>query len=630
LPIPNLKAPPQLRYWPIGLVIPYPAGIIKIPLPIVWIPLIVISTPIGNIVIFLTINGVFISPVVFFVSSNGFKQHIITIRGSSEKFGFSAQDDIFKPGLLLPLGIIAAKEKAARAANDATNGKYSQFSDAEKQKILQSNKKLEQAKSIATDSGNTVRLLKLSKKIIEFQQLISGESSLEILSNNLDRGESPMDAIEKVKTAIGQRLNEIGRPEMRSVNKLKEKIINRRDKILSNLQKSLEKGDTDEAAQLREQSKSEGVPLSDKINAITEDMKEFYNKIKFPKIIIPNDSSAIDPKQNAINEAIISTFEYINIHGTQFFSRENLRVNKLLIVQLLKIKPKIKEKSNDIPKKEGKINIDENIAEVKAFLKDTTAEVIDFVTGRGEIKDPKKIDAQISDLTQQLEKETDPVKRKKLQKKIDSANQELSESFEKTLNKNFIGLTIPIIDAQSQLKVDFDPFAPCCAKKIPAFEADPFSPAVLAMDAAKLTLDSYISSLDSIQIKKFLGGRSNVSSEDLISGYIEIIKQQIPSSIIIPAPALSPVLLLKSISGGLLSLFEPKAPNLAAQPQLPSTIVIDLNILKAPLLDFLIKFLLNCLPSPESQSTSSSQLSSSISSQDKIGDSVAGQSQPVN
>lgn len=49
------------KYWAVGLII---AGV-RVPLPIIWIPLIVLNTPIGIFVIWLTINGIVICPTVW-------------------------------------------------------------------------------------------------------------------------------------------------------------------------------------------------------------------------------------------------------------------------------------------------------------------------------------------------------------------------------------------------------------------------------------------------------------------------------------------------------------------------------------------------------------------------------------
>jgi hypothetical protein len=53
------------NYWTIGLLIPNPSGIVKVPLPIIWKPLLCVKTNFGILVLWLTINGVIIYPVVW-------------------------------------------------------------------------------------------------------------------------------------------------------------------------------------------------------------------------------------------------------------------------------------------------------------------------------------------------------------------------------------------------------------------------------------------------------------------------------------------------------------------------------------------------------------------------------------
>ncbi len=96
LPFPDLepKTPGQgLRYWPVGFVIPTPATLIKIPLPIIWIPIITVSViPFGMIVVFLGINGIMPCPYVFYQSVTGTKKFIVTLRGPAPKFGYEESD----------------------------------------------------------------------------------------------------------------------------------------------------------------------------------------------------------------------------------------------------------------------------------------------------------------------------------------------------------------------------------------------------------------------------------------------------------------------------------------------------------------------------------------------------------
>ncbi len=78
---------PYLRYWPFGLVVPSPAGPKKIPLPCVFIPITVISSKLGTIVIFIAQCGILPCPLVFYISNTGVKKDILTLRGPSSDFG---------------------------------------------------------------------------------------------------------------------------------------------------------------------------------------------------------------------------------------------------------------------------------------------------------------------------------------------------------------------------------------------------------------------------------------------------------------------------------------------------------------------------------------------------------------
>jgi hypothetical protein len=55
-------------YWPIGLLIPTPSGLVKIPLPIIWKPFVVIPTPFCVIVIGLALCGICPAPFVYLVN----------------------------------------------------------------------------------------------------------------------------------------------------------------------------------------------------------------------------------------------------------------------------------------------------------------------------------------------------------------------------------------------------------------------------------------------------------------------------------------------------------------------------------------------------------------------------------
>lgn len=103
LPFPDKTTPGSLRYWPVGFLLPTPAGIVKIPLPIIWIPVVTISFPFGIIVVFIGLCGIVPVPYVFFINNQGVKKFFLTLRGPSDEFGCNSEDKTIKDYLTTPL-----------------------------------------------------------------------------------------------------------------------------------------------------------------------------------------------------------------------------------------------------------------------------------------------------------------------------------------------------------------------------------------------------------------------------------------------------------------------------------------------------------------------------------------------
>lgn len=84
-------------FWPVGLLIPTPGGLIKIPLPIIWTPITVIPTPLCVIVIGLAICGICPAPFIYIVNPGwpfpigmagpGQSWHLTGIRGPAKISG---------------------------------------------------------------------------------------------------------------------------------------------------------------------------------------------------------------------------------------------------------------------------------------------------------------------------------------------------------------------------------------------------------------------------------------------------------------------------------------------------------------------------------------------------------------
>jgi hypothetical protein len=605
LPLPHAKQPaPQLRYWPVGLTIPYPGGLIKIPLPIIWLPLISLSTPAGTIVIFLTINGIFISPVVFFVSNTGFKQHIITLRGSSQKFGYSASDESIKPGVQLPAKLLSIKSKAERLAKEATLGKNFNLSQEEKDQLARKKTILKESESAASANGNENKLAKIKREKENLDRATEGLSDQEKLQKTLDKVESFKDVIDDLKQSLYQRIDELGKPPLIQGNRLKDSISTRKEKLLLELQQKLEIGDLERVAQIREELKEEGISLAEKLDAIESDLTEYFKRLKFPKITIPKDKSKIDPKQNVIVEFIESINEFSNIYRTQFYSKDNSKVRNLLMIQIAKSKNTLLSKIEEKLDTDSRIDIEEDLDGAKQILKDVNSQLVDELVGKGEEVNEAAEQAKIKQLQEALKKEKDSKKKFDIGKKLQKAQVKLSEGLEKKRVKEALSLTPTAIAAFNQTSISFDAFAPCCKKEPFTLPFD-LSPAVPILESVKTILDAAVDKQSADDLKALFGGKTRVSAREMLTAQLNLIKNQIPKELEIPLPDLNLVNFIKAFSGIFVSLFEIKPPIPALQPALPASITIDLNILKDFLLKLLISFLRNSMPDPNQGKESS-------------------------
>ena len=597
LPLPNIPEFTKLRYWPVGLTIPYPGGLVKIPLPIMWIPLVAISTPLGNIVIFLTVNGIFISPVVFLVSSSGFKQHILTVKGPSKKFGYTGEDTSIKPGIQVPASLLAIKAKAARLAQEASLGVNHMLSAKEKLQLQQQKNILGAAESAANKNGNAIRKLKVAREKKNLASATEHLSDAEKLAKIVDKVDSVKDIIEDAKRAILNRIDDLGKPALGKSNSIKNKITTRQDKLLADLKKALVDGDDSKAARIRGELSTDGISLSDKRDAIKSDLMAYFDRIKFPKITLPKDSSTVDPKLNAIVEFLSHINEFSSIYKTQFFSKDDSKVQKLLAIQLAKSKDKIKTAVNKSLSQDETIDLNNEPDKARNILKDITKVVTDAVSGKSTSTTADSAKKKVDAAKEKVKTEKDPAKRAKLRKDLEKAQVGLSDAFENERVKQALALTPAVIATLSQISIDFNPFSPCCKKK--EFKlALGISPAVPIFNSAKSLMNSYINGMSVQDLKVLFGGKPKISARDISTAYLSLIKKSIPANLEIPLPDINLLTLAKSFSGILSSLFEIKAPNLGAQPALPLNLTVDLNLLKKPLANLLLTYLENSLPDP--------------------------------
>lgn len=550
LPIPNNAS--TLRYWPVGLTIPA-TPLIKVPLPIIWIPLVTISTPLGILVLFLTINGVFVSPIMFFASASGYKQHIITVRGQSKKFGYSSIQDSIKTNISIPISLLAEKDKKIRESKEKILGKLFALSDSEKIKYETEISILNEREKEATERGDDTSLTRIKKEKENLEKWVNDKSlSLnEKINNILNSQESVLDGISEIKQSIFQRIDDLGNPSLNECNKLKEKAKIKKDETLAQYKNAILTGNTDLANELREKLDIDGLSIEEKIEAFSADLLNYFNRIKLPKIVIPKDKSKLEPKQNPLQNVIDTMTEFSSNFKTQFIPNEQLALKTRLSSTLARIKEDLL--NIDVPT-DPQINVQSDSRLIKDYFNNITNHIILATSGM------------------------------------------LPGQLDSDLIKTSLAIDKNIINTASKFSVDFDPFKPCCSAEEVNLDLNNIGPALSVLEIAKSLLLNRIDTLTEFDLSKLVGGKRIVSKKDLLEAYLSIVRETISIDLKLPTPSADITSFGSSFSGILGSLTEPKAPIPSLVPlSIPTQITIDLNIVKEKLSNLLKQFILDSI-----------------------------------
>ena len=510
-PIPN--NPTTLRYWPVGLVLYVPAEI-KIPLPIIWIPILSISTMMGTYVLFITINGLFISPVMFFFSSSGLKQHVATLRGSSDKFGFDRFDESVKSTIKIPLRLAALNNP-----------------------------------------------------------------DLKLTADILDTSDDITDAINAAKKSIFKRIDDLGNPVLKGVNSIKTKIENKKNELKKEYIKSIEEGNSKRADALRKKLSVDQIDIKSKVDALSEDIINYFDRIDLPTLVIPKEKGKINPSLTGVISTVNGAIESATNKLNGMIPESKAFVIDHISLTIAKYKDVIEEK---MPK--SSINLEEEID----LVKDTISNMAEEVFRRARGIAPNSI--KTKDAVSQLNK----VKNLGNTEKINSKLKEISDDMDSSLIKKTLSITPDVILKLSLISVSFDPFASCCAKKKPFTLPQLENPLIKqAFDLALSPVNTKISQMSIEDLKSLFGGKVQINARDLRLGLLSISRLAIPKALSFPIPDISISSLSTMFSGLAGSMKIPQAPFPA--PLLPSTIPaqikIDLNIVKDQLSKLLESYL---------------------------------------
>lgn len=240
LPLPGSGG---FRYWPIGLTIPNPSGLIKIPLPIIWIPIAVIPLQVGIFVIFIGLCGICPSPVVFYIGPNGEKKFIISLRPGDD-FGANAEESVIKTidklgvGIKAPINALLNKVQVPNFQPLLNPDGSSQLLEDIKDKIIKNIQKLPQLPNTsrlnALDPNATI-----DQKRTELKNAILAEidkikiPDLKFPKNGSTINPKPppiTEVIDQLKKAAKLNLPQLMIPSVEKMN-LKTKLLAEIDKL---------------------------------------------------------------------------------------------------------------------------------------------------------------------------------------------------------------------------------------------------------------------------------------------------------------------------------------------------------------------------------------------------------------
>ncbi len=233
LPLPG---PGGFKYWPIGLILPSPNGIVKIPLPIIWIPIAEIVLTAGIFVIFIGQCGICPSPVVFFIGANGTKKFIVSLRPGTD-FGANAGDSLIKT---IDKGGIAIKKSLSSLLNDVKVPNFKPITDPDSDESVISDIKdsiLKKIQKLGSPDISSLQRLNTNSTVSDKRKAFKEAAkkhldNLKIPTQKFPRNSSKvnpkpppvLEMINKLKKMGEMALPEISIPETAKID-LKDKLL---------------------------------------------------------------------------------------------------------------------------------------------------------------------------------------------------------------------------------------------------------------------------------------------------------------------------------------------------------------------------------------------------------------------
>lgn len=297
-------------HWPVGLLIPTPSGIIKVPFPIIWIPLFVAASDKLISVLFIGQCGILPSPFVFFqhfleVPIGSFESNnpyfIVAMRGpinirshkplppnSLPSFDLifellNAALDNYRKGINVDVAALLSDIKNQFDEIKASANRYTAISEKEVSDII---------KNAKSQAGQIVQSAKESAEAIIKQTKDEGEAAINAIIERYGNTDISFPQINQIRSQIQEEIKRAEQQIEEARRQAKELILNS-EKIAQDLRQRAQetlKGIIETGKQAYEQKIKEFEEIKEMAEETLKTLKEFINKIKIPAI----DLSSID------------------------------------------------------------------------------------------------------------------------------------------------------------------------------------------------------------------------------------------------------------------------------------------------------------------------------------------------
>jgi len=405
LPFPDTTGPPPansgFRYYPINTFVPIPGvGILTLPLPQFYKPLISIPTPLGTIVIILglpiTCKKVVVDAITAVINGNP-----VTLDINNDEIRIIPFPIPLPSLYVLYFGPDGRKYLAVSTnptwlySDPATNKPlvlgYELDNGPDSKNPLGINIKnpykgqpikgaLMSPLSVVAAAEKAARLAKIAEDIaagkIPFLDKLSEAEMMLAMLLGAGGGEFTNDIV-KIQSNINKQLNKIGDIPINAISALKDKVRKNRAE-----QEDDASNETDLAKKRKDRKAARDAnPLTipEQIDATIEDFTSFYDKkMKFGILQFPKDASKHNPGLPEVLKCVEDIIELIAL-GSAIPLVSTLQEQIITLIAIILETKKIKDLLKKYPS--FNLNTEQGIKDFKDLLKDFFKSILDYIKG---------------------------------------------------------------------------------------------------------------------------------------------------------------------------------------------------------------------------------------------------------